>query len=161
MAKFGVNTRLKVVGGSIQVNMEGNATQRWLDRIARFQLNAEDLSVVFGEFGQYMLGSIDRNFEAGGRPKWSPLNRAYARYKARFTTGGILVWTGGLRRGFRYRTTPKTLQIYNNRSVNGVNLFKKHQEGDSKTNLPARPMMLLQSQDRAQLSKILRKQLYG
>jgi phage gpG-like protein len=156
MAKFGKNTRLKIVGGTLEVNMEGKGIDRWLARIQRFQLQAENLDEPFGKFGLYMLGVVERNFAAEGRPKWKPLNPDYAKWKAKHSSGGILVWSGKLRKSFRYRVTPRTLQIYST-----SRLFPWHQEGVPQNNLPARPMVNLQPRDRAELSKLIRSHLYG
>jgi len=156
MAKFGKSTRLKVVGGTLEVNMPGEGADKWLTRIQRFQLRTKDLSGVFGDFGEYMLASIDRNFAAGGRPKWKPLTPAYARYKRRFTSNGILIWSGKMRKGFGYRTTPRTMQI-----TNSSKLFPWHQEGVPQNNLPARPMVILQPRDRGELSRLMREFIYG
>jgi len=67
------------------------------DVLARLQGMEErggNLSGVFRNFGEYMKGSIDKNFAAGGRPvKWQPLKIL-----------SLLSWSYGFKKGGTHRT---------------------------------------------------------
>jgi phage gpG-like protein len=69
-------------------------------RLSGMVQRGESLSPLFNFFGEYMLGSIHKNFEAGGRPSpWAPLSLGYlsgwAVSKKSFTNkGGTLTPAG-------------------------------------------------------------------
>lgn len=162
MPKLGTNTRIKLVGGELTFNIDGKNVDAWLARQDNFKTQARNLAPVFQSFGRYMLGSIDRNFTSEGRPKqWRRLSPQYARYKQRKVgSKPILVWSGRMRRGFKFTATQRTLQIYNNRTANGVKLFPLHQDGYAPNNLPARPMLILQDRDKAEMTRLFRRHLF-
>ncbi len=157
--RFARDTRIKLAGASLHFNFEGEETERWLARLDNFKTSAKNLQPVFDEFGQYMLRSIDRNFQSEGRPDaWKPLAPSTVRQRIRLGFGGshpILQRSGKLRGGFRTQTDKSFLRI-----VNNVPYFKYHQQDDGQGNkMPRRIMVILQQRDKAEFTRIVRKHL--
>lgn len=109
------------------------------------------------------LRSIRENFEAGGRPeRWDELatggvrsflfrkqkpgkrGRDYSGKRAQRMIAGkkILILTGKMMRSVRVRFSKNRLEFYS-----AVPYGPLHQEGDEARNIPARPWMLLLSED--------------
>ena len=105
------------------------------------------------------MGSVRRTFEAEGRPlPWTPLSPQYAARKARTWGTPILVRKGDLLDSLTEEGNPYVLLHITPRALQyGSTLpyFRAHQYGTDR--LPARPMLVLQRQDRAQLSRIINK----
>lgn len=153
-------TRVKLVGGEIIFNLEGRGIEAWRERLAGFRTRATDLQPVFDEFGDYMLRSIQRNFQAEGRPqRWKPLAQSTLDQRIRqgYGRGPILQRTGHLKRGFRTNTSHTYLRI-----VNSTPYFKFHQQDRRRgQKIPRRLMVVLLDQDKAQFTQILRGHLEG
>lgn len=164
--KLKQQTRIPVrfVGGRLDVSMPGTGVRAWVSRINQFEDRAENLTRPFGEFAEYMSRSIERNFEAEGRPKWAGLSPAYGAWKRKHFPGRkLLVLTGRLKRQATSRAawvaTPKTLRFRPDAPVpGGYDLFSLHQEGTSK--MPARVVLRLQDRDKGEFTKIMRRWLY-
>lgn len=119
---------------------------------------SKDMRPAFKAIALYLMGSYARNFKAEGRPKWPALAASTIADRRRkgFGSGPILVRTGALRDsltkpgapGQHLKITPKTIQFGSN-----VKYYIFHQYGTQ--NMPARPMALLQRQDKAQVSRII------
>jgi phage gpG-like protein len=152
--RFAQGTRVKLVGGALQMRFEGRGIDAWLERNDHFRAQAFNMRPVFDAFGPYMLGSIDRNFEAEGRPtKWHPLAEATIRERIRlgYGKGPILQRTRRLRNGFRTHTSNSFLRILNN-----VPYFKFHQQDKRRGHkIPRRIMVLLQDRDKAQFTRLV------
>jgi len=102
-----------------------------------------------------MLGSIDRNFTAEGRPnRWASLKPTTIqdRFRQGYGAGPILQRSGKLRKSFRSNAGKDYLRITNN-----VRYFKYHQTGTKK--MPQRIMIYLQDRDKAQFTRIVRQHL--
>lgn len=165
--RFGVDTRIKLVGGSLHFNMPGRGVKRFQERLERFGTAANNMQPAFDEFGRYMTRtSIPENFQREGTSagQWKPLNPEYAQRKRR-AVGNLPILvrsiSGGLKSGFRYEATKRTLQIRNIRRVNGVNLFHVHQNGSRKRNIPARPMVFMGTPEQRKFRQIVQTHLYG
>lgn len=161
MARFGRNTTVKLLGGELRINIPGRAPRLMTDRAREIIDASEDLRPVFDEFGEYMLERIDKQFQYEGLPRrWKPLAPATIADKQRQGYGnrGMLQRTGRLRRGFRVKSTRRTLKIINRRSVGGVNLFAVHQKG-TKT-IPARPMLVYSRVERTRLTKLINEKVW-
>lgn len=155
-----INTKVRLFGGgSIEFNLEGAATDDYLDRLNIVRTNAEDMSPVFQRWGAYMQGSIAENFRAEGRPrKWQELAPATVRERIRLGFGAspILQRTRRLKRGFRTPFSKTFLKIQNN-----VPYFKFHQQdrGPGKRIIPRRIMVLVQERDLMVFSHLMREHL--
>lgn len=155
MQRWGENTRVKLIGGELMVKMPSQPIKRINDRANEIQARADNLRPLLDDFGDYMLERVEKRFLYEGLPRrWRPLSPAYARAKARdgFGSKGILQRTGAMRKGFRARVTPRTLQIINRRSAGGVNLFAVHQSGSRRRKIPARPMLVYGEAERNYMS---------
>jgi phage gpG-like protein len=146
-------TTIRLAGCTIHVNVPN--TDAWTRYLAELIGRAKDLQPVLETFGAYMVtGSLQRNFEAEGRPApWAPLSPLYAARKARRYPGRpILVASGQMRAGFQWRATKQTLKIWNTRPY-----WKAHQYGYPPHNLPARVMLFLQNADKAVFTRWARR----
>lgn len=151
-------TRVKLLGGEISFNLEGRGIEAWRERLEGFRTKATNLQPVFDEFGQYMLASINRNFQNEGRPrKWPALAPSTIQQRTRqgYGAGPILYRTGRLQRGFRVNTGSTYMRI-----VNDTPYFKYHQQDKRRgKKIPRRIMVVLLDQDKAQFTRILRRYL--
>lgn len=161
MTKFGLNTRIKLLGGTVRFNMDGNRLGQFERRMKAFQRAAGNMQPAFDEYGRYLVTrSIPFNFQREGYGrKWEPLNSAYAERKRRAVGNKpMLVYSGELERGFRWKATPRTLQVFNRVKVNGLSLFQIHQEGTE--HIPARPMVFIGTAQQRQFTEIVQAHLY-
>lgn len=146
---------IKLHGTRVKFAFEGDGIGRWLNKMNYFDSQAQNLKPVFDSFGDYMLRSIDRTFQAEGRPKpWAPLapGTIEDRIRKGYGRGPILVRTGDLKRGFGVDTGPAFFRI-----SNGMRYFKFHQYGTKKA--PQRIMVQLLRQDKAQFTRAYRRHL--
>lgn len=159
--KWGKTTRIKYLGGELTINLFADKKEdeyvKQLDGIARRSM---DLRPAHTAAANYIRGSVARNFEAEGRPsKWASLQQSTIQDRARqgYAPGPILQRTGKLKAsltqegapGSLMKVTPKTLQYGSN-----IPYFPIHQHGAPGANIPQRVMVILQRQDRSQLSRI-------
>lgn len=153
----GKNTRIKLVGGEITFSMQDPQLIEVRRPLEHYETALRDFSPVYERFSVYHDRSIMRNFAAEGRPDhWAPLKPATIvdRQRQGFGAGPILVRTGKLKRGFRFKWGPRSYQVSNSRFY-----FLYHQDGAPDANLPARPMLVLLPQDQAQFTKLAREHL--
>lgn len=126
----------------------------------RLQARFADTRPIMADFGEHMIGSIQKNFDAEGRPvKWAPLKLSsilgwFRKRKTRRTKTGavskagsralygrkILTDTTRLRRSITYRAFPNRVEL-----VTRVKYAIFHQEGTRK--MVARPFLLVQRED--------------
>lgn len=110
----------------------------------------------------YMLGSIDKNFQAEGRPKkWETLADATVAGR-RGKKPKILTDTARLRRSHSYRITTNgaeigTNVIYAPRQHFGYDGSKKSGRGHSDT--PARPFLMFQEEDIREIDEIFSRHI--
>lgn len=155
--KLGKTTRIKVYNSEVVFRFQNPDIDEWKRDLDHFSEKFEDFSEVFDAFGGYMLGSIQRNFQAEGRPRrWVPLKEATIKQRIRlgYGAGPILQRTGALKSGFYFESTKRTFRMGNRRKY-----FVYHQLGAPKTNLPKRPMLVLQDRDKAEFTRLARKYL--
>lgn len=79
---------------------------------------------VLKAIGDLMVASADRNFEAEGRPAWTPLRAATVRRKAKAGHSKILMWSGSLARSLTFQVKGKAVVLGTN-----VPYGRIHQEG--------------------------------
>lgn len=144
---------------------------------------AVDLDPVRRDFAEYMVTSVKRNFEAGGRPRrWVPSQRVV------LTGGQTLIKTGRLRRSIVAQVSGETVLVGSNLAYAGAHQFgvskqvvqqvrshsrkvKPRATGQAsfvivraharsvRLNLPARPFLVVQREDRAYLNRSLLRHL--
>lgn len=163
--RFGVDTRIKLIGGELHFNMPGRGLSTFQEKITRFSRNANNMQPAFDEYGGYLVReSIPANFRREGtsQRQWKALTPAYAERKRRAGgNAGILDFSGGLRSGFRHEATKRTLRVTNRRRVNGVSLFHVHQNGTRKRRLPSRAMVFLGTPEKHKFTEVVQRHLYG
>lgn len=153
MADFGKHTVVKVVGGTLEYRFQDRKRTDFTDRLDRIGVKLTDWRPVFQQYGAYLLRSIDRNFQAQGRPsRWKPLAPATIRERLRegYGAGPILQRSGALRRSFRFEPRPRTLRVWNTKPY-----FIYHQQGGEI--IPQRQMVVVLRQDRGELTRLARK----
>ena len=148
------------------------------DVLARLQVMEErgsNLSGVFRNFGEYMKGSIDKNFAQAGRPvKWPALAAAtlmgffYSRKSFRTKKGKIsgkgqaalsgrlpLTVTARLRRSISYAAGTREISIGTNVIYAAIHHFGGPAGRGKKVNIPARPYLMFQDEDIKYLERTL------
>ena len=129
-----------------------NGIEEVLNRFAHLAAAANDLVTPIKASGVYMLGSIERNFRAQGRPqKWQALapSTLAARRRGKGKGGAqILIDTARLKNSMTTEQTGSGFSI----GTNVVYAARQHfgypggsGRGHSKT--PARPFLLFQAED--------------
>jgi len=158
----GRNTRIKVIGGEVTFSVDDAATIEMARRMDHYSNGARDFGPVFEEFSQYHRRSIERNFDAEGRPqRWARLTEGTIRDRIRqgYGRGPILQRSGRLMRGFRFDWGPRSYRVTNVAQSHGYRYFQAHQYGYPPNNLPRRAMLVLLQQDKAQFTRIARRHL--
>lgn len=116
-----------------------------------------DMGPVLGGFAPRLYESIMKNFEAGGRPPWAPLDPEYARRKAdRGHPRNILVRTGAMKSGVGVAAGPGKIATFSAAPYSSV-----HQHGDAKRNIPSRPFLDIQDGDREELVRMIGDYITG
>lgn len=155
----GVNTRIKFIGGEISFSVRDSQFVEWMQPIEHFGRAARDFSPVFAQYSDYHRRSIERNFAAEGRPtRWASLKDSTIEDRRRqgFGAGPILYRTGTLANSWRFDWGPRSYRVWNSRWW-----WVVHQMGSKDGTIPARPMLTLLPQDKAQFTRIARQHLTG
>ena len=115
--------------------------------------------------GAYMLGSIERNFRAQGRPaKWKGLAPATLRRRRRGRGRGgpqILIDTARLKNSMSFRlvTTPGVEIGTNVRYARRQHFGYPGGQGRGRSQTPARPFMLVQDEDVREIGEIFQRHI--
>ncbi len=88
--------------------------------VARIERRVNNLKPAMGLIGEIALGSIQENFEKGGRPSWEPLSQTTINIRKRINKwpGRILVRSGvagGLLGGITYRPSNEDVRLAANK----------------------------------------------
>ncbi len=141
-------------------------------RLGEIAANARTVKRPLISSAVYMLGSIEKNFQAQGRPrKWSPLNpRTLAsRRKRKATAGGdrqvrrgsrILIDTVRLKNSMSFNVEDESAEI----GTNVVYAARHHfgypgGKGRGRSKTPARPFLLVQAEDIRKIEEIFSRHL--
>lgn len=157
MADQRKTARIRYMGGEITYRYPDLSKSTFRRRLEDFRDAALDMSPAYSRMETYLLTSIGRNFASEGRPnKWKALQPATIKERIRrgYGSGPILLRSGKLKRGFKVSYGTKVLSISNK-----VVYFMAHQYGVPQNNLPARVMVVLLAQDKAQVTRIVREHL--
>lgn len=159
----GRRTVVNVLGGTVGLAFDDEAD------ILRFFEDAEgrlsDLSEPLDEYGRYLVEEhIPRQFKRQGTPKrWASLSKKYREWKEKHYPGRpILVLSGRMKAGFRWKARKRSLQIINRVTAGQKNKTPRwqwHQSGTGK--MPARPMLQVTDKDLAVLSGLILGSLGG
>ena len=139
---------------------------RLLTRTGRLRRDIKNVERPMKAAGTYMIGSIVKNFNAGGRPKkWEKLADSTIRGRRKGKGRGgikILVDKGQLRNSSSMRMRTDGVEV----GTNMVQAKRQHfgypegtGRGHAKT--PARPFMMFQDEDSDAIGKIFGRHLRG
>lgn len=92
--------------------------------LAAMKARAQDPTRILRHIANLMQASVDRNFEAEGRPAWTPLRPATRRRKAKLGKSRILMVSGNLARSITGRVDGTTVVL-----GTVVRYARIHQEG--------------------------------
>lgn len=137
-----------------------------LNRTARLRRDIKHVEKPMKAAATYMIGSVVKNFNAGGRPKkWAKLAESTVRGRRKGKGRGgikILVDKGQLRNSNSMRLRQDGVEI----GTNMVQAKRQHfgypgHAGPGGAKTPARPFMLFQSEDPDAISQIFGRHLRG
>ncbi len=120
-----------------------------------------NLQPAFEVIGQVIHTSIRRNFEEGGRPKaWQDLADSTKKQRAKKNKwpGQILVMSGekdGLLSSISYDAMPEKLVLVANKKYAAIQHFGGMAGKGRKVKIPARPYMMIQDEDWAEIKAAL------
>lgn len=150
-------TTVRVLGGTVRLSFgEPADIIRFFDRMGS---NLVDLTEPLDKYGEYLVTRhIPTQFERQGFPKrWAQLSEAYRRQKERRYPGRpILVATGRMKEGFRWKARPRSMQIINRVTAGQKVKIPRwffHQFGTP--HMPAREMLQVTDKDLAVLSGLV------
>lgn len=143
MAHFGRQTRIKFVGGELNVKVNGE--ENILANLTGIAKRSTDLRIPFEAFRPVWIDAIQDAFDAGGDPvPWPELSPAYAGWKATAAPGKPIMRLSDRLYDSLTSQTSDTIWFAGPRSVQlgtRVPYFIYHQEGTQ--NMPARPVLTL------------------
>lgn len=137
-------------GDVMQVTIQDEELNRVLSKMSS---KVKDLRPVMRDIANLLLESIQKNFKAEGRPvKWKPLapSTIANKVKRKGTWKPILVDTGLLRKSNNTDYGKNYAKV-----VNPIKYGIYHQMGTKK--MPARPFMVLQEKDKANIIDLMRR----
>ncbi len=146
------------------MSAELKGIEQLFNRILIIETAAKDLEPAFKASGVYMLGSIERNFQAQGRPqKWQALapSTLAQRRKGRGQGGAqILIDTARLKNSHSTATSSDSLTV----GTNLVYAARQHfgypgGSGRGRSKTPARPFLLFQDEDVDAIETIFNRHL--
>lgn len=157
--QWGRDTVAKFLGGAIRIRIIGETPEEQYRRdLNGLVERSKNMKPVMERFGEYMLGSIDRNFKSEGRPrKWAKLKDTTIADRKRngFGAGPILERTGKLRGSFAYKATNRTMKIRTSSDY-----FEVHQRGSKKRNISQRKIVTVTPRDKAELTRLTNKYIF-
>jgi phage virion morphogenesis protein len=116
---------------------------------------AADMTSAWASVGEVLLASVRKNFDAGGRPTpWLPLKSVPSGRNRSAGSRKILVDSARLMRSISYSPRPDGLSMGTN-----VVYGATHQFG--RGSVPARPFLVVQSEDEPKIVAILERYLVG
>jgi len=160
----------------ISFKVAAEETRGFLHRLAAALGDTTPANRIIGE---YVRGSVLKNFEAQGRPEpWTPLADAtlWGRVRGKkFTKRGgltknaerrisgarILMRTGRLRKSIGYLAGKDKVTIGTNLIYSAIQQFGGMAGRGHQVEIPARPYLMLQDEDQPAIEKILGDWLLG
>lgn len=148
----------------VELRADTGEALRLLERVER---RLGSMQPGMEAIGETVLASIQRNFEAGGRPaKWPALADSTIRQRIRRGNwpGQILVRkgvSGGLLGSLSYDAAPRHVLISANKEYAAIHHFGGKAGRGRKTTIPARPYMMIQDEDWAEITAALNDFIFG
>ncbi len=140
--------------------------ERVINRIRKLATDVRHVERPLKATGAYMLGSIERNFQAQGRPqKWESLATSTIRGRRRGKGRGsprILIDTAAMKNAVAYRVHTEGVEI----GLNKVQAKRQHfgfpgGPGPGHAHTPARPFLLFQQEDLERIPKFFLRHIEG
>ncbi len=139
--------------------------EKVLRRVSRLSTDARHVEKPMKAAGTYMLGSIEKNFKAGGRPnKWQGLSAGTIarRRNKKKSSIKILVDTGRLKNSHSFRLVSEGVQI----GTNVIYAPRQHfgykgGSGRGHSETPARPYLMFQEEDIREIGEIFTRHVAG
>lgn len=137
----------------IKVSIEDGGIREMLTRL---QGRMGNLSPAMRAIGETVRRSVERNFEAQGRPgKWPPSQRVLR------TGGQTLSITGRLRRSFSVHATGSRATVGTNVIYAAIHQMGGKAGKGHKATIPARPFLMVQDEDWAEINRQLAEYITG
>lgn len=122
-----------------------------------------NLKPVFEEFGELLVASITKNFEVGGRytaagdwrggfSRWQPLSFATLENKR---GKGILLESTNLLNSINWKADRESVVVGTNRIYAAIQQFGGKAGPGKQVKIPARPYLVIQEEDLAQMGDIV------
>lgn len=137
---------------------------RLMNRVSKIRGNVKDVDKPMRAAGVLMVGSIQKNFNAGGRPtKWPKLAASTVRQRRRGSgKGGVkpLMDTGRLRASHSFRMRSNGVEA----GTNMVQAKRQHfgypgGKGRGRSKTPARPFVMFQEEDSDAIGKLFMRHI--
>jgi phage gpG-like protein len=112
-------------------------------RLERLKAKARDASPAFDEAADLALRSVDKNFEVGGRPAWTP--HAPATLRQMIGPRRLLIESGALRDSMKKKVGATSASVFPTDKKAAWHQFGTEVHG--KPHIPPRPFLLLQAED--------------
>lgn len=149
--------------GNLVVTIKVNGVQSVSAKLSGTVDRSRDLTPAMKQSAVLMMGSINANFGAGGRPMpWTPLSPSYAIRKARQGYSDTPLIKGG---ALRASITPKSSS---NAFKLGTSIVygRIHQKGgkagrNHAASIPARPYLVFQEEDLRQINQVVLNHIKG
>lgn len=157
--RWGKQTRVKFIGGELLISLDANKSaidyQKDLNGVVARSTN---MAPVMLDIGLYLMGVTLRNFEAEGRPKWTPLKPSTIadRIRQGYGPGPMLQRTKALIRSLTVKGAPFQVFQARPRSLvlsSRLFYFEIHQKGGSI--IPRRAMLAYQRQDQSHITRLM------
>lgn len=128
-------------------------------RIAAIQAGLDDATPLMRVWGEIAQTSVAENFERGGRPKWPPLSPVTVALKGH--NRPLIGKTGNLR---RIAVRPERSRVVLGTHPSARDYAAIQQKGgdagrNRRVRIPARPYLVLQDEDRAEMRETARRYL--
>lgn len=137
----------------ISLSIEDGGIRTMLERL---QGRMGNLTPAMRTIGETVRSSVERNFEAQGRPaKWTPSQRVLR------TGGQTLSLSGRLRRSFSVKATGKEAVVGTNVVYAAIHQMGGRAGRGGKVKLPARPFLLVQDEDWREIERQLADYITG
>jgi phage virion morphogenesis protein len=127
-----------------------------LELLERLHGRVGNLTPAMRAIGETVRTSVERNFEAQGRPgKWLPSQRV------RKTGGQTLSLTGRLRRSFSVKATGSRVSVGTNVVYAAIHQMGGKAGRCGKVTIPARPFLMVQDEDWREIERQLAEYITG
>jgi phage virion morphogenesis protein len=124
----------------------------------------QDMRPAWEVIGMDLLRSVDKNFDAEGRPSaWAPWSPAYGKWRAENKPGKILTRDARLRRSITSDPDGKGITLGTNVVYAAAQQFgmRRGAKRRGKVTLPARPFLVVQDSDWPKVVKTIGDHIAG